>query len=234
MESDVIEHSQDVFSAVMSPGDTVYSVADMQSKLNLLSSSVLRGLQMLFGIVILGLSITLIKSQRKAWEGSALDIIAPAPPTILPLAAAIGAISLAAAVFSLVIAWTNILREYIEMLVDVVVIMLNMVGGVIIAIKLQGMNCGDTSFKTRLGNGYYPFKGSLGGIDILNGGCYEDDVPYGDERVASCAFTSSNENVPQLNVRCKQSQTDSIFMFLTVAICFATMLLTFLRMKKSI
>lgn len=100
----------------------------MQSRFNLLSSSGLRGLQMLFGIVVLGLSITLIKGQSKRWDDGRT---APAPPTILPLAAAIGAVSLAAAIFSLVIAWTNLLREYIEMAVDVVVILLNIVGGVV-------------------------------------------------------------------------------------------------------
>jgi len=49
-----------------------------------------------------------------------------------------------------------------------------------------------------------------------------------------CANTSGEEFYPRLNLRCKQSQTDSIFMFLTVVICFATMVLTFFRMKKNI
>jgi hypothetical protein len=52
-------------------------------------------------------------------------------PWTLSLATAIGALSLVAAVFSLVIAWTNLLREYIEMVVDVIVVVANMVGGVV-------------------------------------------------------------------------------------------------------
>jgi hypothetical protein len=35
-----------------------------------------------------------------------------------------------------------------------------------------------------------------------------------------------------LNVRCMQSQADSVFMFLTVVVLFGTMALTFLRTKR--
>jgi hypothetical protein len=38
----------------------------------------------------------------------------------------------------------------------------------------------------------------------------------------------------QLNIRCKQSGTDSVFMFLTVAVVLGTATLTFLRMKKNV
>jgi hypothetical protein len=48
-----------------------------------------------------------------------------------------------------------------------------------------------------------------------------------------CSNTYISEHLEQLNVRCKQSQTDSVFMFLKVVVLFATIALTFLRMKKS-
>jgi hypothetical protein len=99
----------------------------MSSKLNLLVSSVLRGFQTLFAIIVLGLSVTLVKDHNNHDEHEGY----PGPPAILPLAAAIGALSLVAAVFSLAIAWTDFLREYIEMLVDLVVIMANIVGGTV-------------------------------------------------------------------------------------------------------
>jgi hypothetical protein len=38
----------------------------------------------------------------------------------------------------------------------------------------------------------------------------------------------------QLNIRCKQSGTDSVFMFLTVAVLLATLTLTYLRLRKSV
>ena len=97
----------------------------MQHKFNLLVSSVLRGAQMLFGIIVLGLSVTLIKDQNDHGDY-------PGPwssaPVALTLSAAIGALSLAAAILSLTIAWTDCLREYIEMLVDVIVVVANVVG----------------------------------------------------------------------------------------------------------
>jgi hypothetical protein len=94
---------------------------------NLIIASVLRGFQILFSLFIFGLSIMLVNdhnlhSGQPGW---------PRVPIVLPLAIAIGALSLLAAVFNLVIAWTEYLREYIEMAVDVVVVIANMVGGVV-------------------------------------------------------------------------------------------------------
>ena len=94
---------------------------------NLIIASVLRGFQILFALVIFSLSIMLVNDHglhngQSGW---------PRVPIILPLAIAIGVLSLLAAIFSLVVAWTNYLREYIEMAVDVVVVLTNSVGGVV-------------------------------------------------------------------------------------------------------
>jgi hypothetical protein len=94
---------------------------------NLIIASVLRGFQILFGLVIFGLSIMLVNDHNLHGGQSGW----PRVPIILPLAIAIGALSVLAAVFSLVIAWTNYLREYVEMAVDVVVVLVNIVGGVV-------------------------------------------------------------------------------------------------------
>jgi hypothetical protein len=82
----------------------------MQSKINLLASSALRGLQMLFGIVVLGLSVTLVKDHydHRNWDDR--YGISKAP-FILSLAAAIGGLSLVAAVFNLTIAWMEFLNR---------------------------------------------------------------------------------------------------------------------------
>jgi uncharacterized membrane protein (UPF0182 family) len=103
----------------------------MIHKCNIITSSALRGLQILFAIVVLGLSVTLVKDHNDHDEGVDYSSI----PAILPIATGIGAISLVAAVFSLTIAWTNFLREYIEMLVDIVIVLINIVGGTV--------SCGD-------------------------------------------------------------------------------------------
>jgi hypothetical protein len=99
----------------------------MIHKCNIITSSALRGLQILFAIVVLGLSVTLVKDHND--HGG--DLGYSSVPAILPISTGIGAISMVAAVFSLTIAWTNFLREYIEMLVDVVIVLINIVGGTV-------------------------------------------------------------------------------------------------------
>jgi hypothetical protein len=101
----------------------------MRSKLSLISTSTLRGLQILFAIIVLCLSVTLTKNYNRSKDADAWEN--PRPPTILTLATAVGGLSLIAAVFNLVVAWTECLREYIEMLVDVVVILANIVAGTV-------------------------------------------------------------------------------------------------------
>jgi hypothetical protein len=99
----------------------------MPSRVNIFASTALRGLQILFSHIVIGLSVTLVKNHNNhgGEEGY------PGPPTILPLSTGIGTLSLVAAVFSLAIAWTNCLREYIEMMVDMVVIAANVVAGTV-------------------------------------------------------------------------------------------------------
>ncbi|KAH7078887.1 marvel domain-containing protein [Paraphoma chrysanthemicola] len=193
----------------------------MIHKFNILTSSVLRGFQILFAIV-LGLSVTLVKDHND--HGGATDF--PSAPAILPISTGIGAISLVAAVLSLAIAWTSFLREYIEMLVDVVIVMINIVGGTIIAIKLKGAKCADSSEENRFGKDRtYPYAGGLASIDLLNGGCMKQDGEGG-------CFNVAKGRWGKLNTRCMQSQADSVFMFHTVVVLFGTIALTFLRLKS--
>jgi hypothetical protein len=108
--------------------EPISNVATMRERLDLLSGSVLRGFQMLFFVVVLGLSVTLVKHYGDGWEQQ--DQQRPSAPWTLSVATGIGALSLVAAVFSLVITWTNLLREYIKIVVDRIVVVVNVVGGV--------------------------------------------------------------------------------------------------------
>lgn len=103
----------------------------MKHKVDLFVSSGLRGFQMLFAVVVLGLSVTLIKGHYDSHKTLPL----PAAPFVLPLSAAIGAITFVAAIFNLAIAWTNFLRDYVEMLVDMVIIVANMAAGTVCFLK---------------------------------------------------------------------------------------------------
>jgi hypothetical protein len=222
----------------------------MRPKLNLLCSTALRAFQILFAIVVLGLSATLIKNH------GIRDPMYPYPelyntglPMILPLATAIGVLSLLAAVFNLIIAWTDLLREHVEMLVDFIVAVANVVGGTvgltsnsmiyflqlilvkIILLRIRGKDCNNTEGTNLFGTGDYPYKGSLASIDILNGGCgAREDAPD----TWLCVNVNNDHLHNHLNIRCRQSGTDSVFMFMTVAIVFGTIALTYQRMKKNL
>ncbi|KAI4956076.1 hypothetical protein J4E91_000286 [Alternaria rosae] len=187
----------------------------------LIPSSILRALQALFGIIVLGLSVTLIRGHNPLhWTISKL-------PTLLPFAAAIGGLTIAGALVGFVLSWTEFLRGFFEILLDIAVLLANLVGGVLIAIRLKGKNCYDESDRNRVGNRGYPFKGSLGSIDILNGGCTEKNG------VGICYYASWADQEAKLNTRCRQSQANSVFMFLTVVVLFAGLTLTYLRIKRT-
>jgi len=62
----------------------------------------------------------------------------------------------------------------------------------------------------------------LEGIDILSGACNSGGCIY-----------STQAEAGHLNTRCKQSQADSVFMFLTVVVLFVALALTYLRIKKT-
>ncbi|KAF1913975.1 marvel domain-containing protein [Ampelomyces quisqualis] len=201
----------------------------MRPKLNLLCGSGLRGLQVVFALVVLGLSATLIKTHGTSGEGYWRYKTSGIPPT-LSLATAVGAVTLIAGIFNLVVAWTELLREYVEILIDLVIMVANVVCGTVISIKLRGKNCNDDSDENRVGVGGWPYQGSLAAIDILNGGC----TSWNDGRTGRCVYAEDMDKRYKLNERCKQSGTDSVFMFLTVAVLLTTMTLTFLRMKKNV
>ncbi|KAG9378718.1 hypothetical protein A1F94_010487 [Pyrenophora tritici-repentis] len=158
---------------------------------SLLPATFLRALQLLLGIITLGLSVTLLNR----WAPSESHL--PGPPILLPLSAGIGGVTLIGAILGLILAWTELLLGYFQVSIDIVVLLANVVGGVLLAMRLQGKNCFDTSRKNKWGSGEFPFKGSLAGIDILNGGC---DDEY-------CYYVT--EDGKHLNTRCKQSQADS-------------------------
>ena len=91
----------------------------------LIPSSILRALQALFGIIVLGLSITLINGHNPSSSP------VPTVPTLLPFSAAIGGVTLAGALAGFVLAWTEFLRGYFEIILDIFTLLANLVGGVV-------------------------------------------------------------------------------------------------------
>lgn len=83
-------------------------------------SLVLRGFQFLFGIVVLGLSVTLIRGHH---YGST--------PASLGFGAAVGGISILASLFGIAATWISFLEGIIGLAVDSVVALINIAGGVV-------------------------------------------------------------------------------------------------------
>jgi hypothetical protein len=96
-----------------------------------------------------------------------------------------------------------------------------------IAVKLQGRNC-NQSFDEIMELAC-PYTGTLGHVDIVNGGCGPIAT-----NPCMCGVLDLTDNHFLINTRCKQSQSDSVFMFIIVILGFATMALAYLRTKKSL
>lgn len=99
----------------------------MKEKIDLLAVLGLRRFQMLFGIFVLGLSVTLVKGHYASHGILNYSGV----PLILPLSAAIGVFTFSVAILNLAIMWTNFLRDYIEMVIETIVIVANMVVGTV-------------------------------------------------------------------------------------------------------
>lgn len=110
----------------------------MNLKTNLWIGTALRGLQILFGIVVLGISVTLAK-QHYDYTGITPEQIKmikdtgtlSGVPFILPWASTVGAITFVTGIANLAIAWTSRCREHIEMLIDIVIMFANVAAGTV-------------------------------------------------------------------------------------------------------
>lgn len=80
----------------------------------------LRAFQLLFGIVILGLSVTLVRNHN-------LGTL----PSVLGYAAFLGGATIVAALIGLVATWVSILEGFVGMAIDAVAAILNLAGGIV-------------------------------------------------------------------------------------------------------
>lgn len=80
----------------------------------------LRGFQLLFGIVVLGLSATLIAGHR--WGGL---------PATLGFAAFVGAVIIIGSIIGIASKWVSMLEGKIGMLIDAVVALIATAGGIV-------------------------------------------------------------------------------------------------------
>ncbi|KAH8723894.1 marvel domain-containing protein [Phaeosphaeriaceae sp. PMI808] len=195
----------------------------MSSRYRLFTIIALRGLQIIFAMGIINLSITLIK-EHNAHANSGRSRF----PITLPAVTAIGILSLVAAVSNFFTSWTNFLYEYMEMIVDAAIIMMNIVGGTVMTIRLQGKDCHRNSSSNRVRSVNFPNSGALGYTDILNGGCANV------KDISSCYSTTLNDRNEHLNACYMRNKTTCVLMFLTAVVVFISIVLTYLRRRSRI
>lgn len=161
----------------------------------------LRGAQFLFGIIILGLSVDLIRGHK----------VGDAPST-LEYGAFLGGVGILGAIIGILSAWVEVLQTLIGTGIDAVIALLNIAGGILVAIKMRGANC-----NARYRNDYE----KLNKINIINGGCVD----------GNCWWETIDAG--KLKTRCKQNQADMAFMFIIAVTFLASAALVFMRGKRS-
>ena len=87
---------------------------------------VLRGVQALFGIVVLGLSVTLLRGHH--WGDA---------PASLGYGAFVGGLSILGALIGLAATWFDFLGGVIGLIVDAVVALVNIAGGIVSTLFLN-------------------------------------------------------------------------------------------------
>jgi hypothetical protein len=99
---------------------------------NAIVNFVLRGFNIIFASIVLGLSIGLMKGQ---WEGES-------SPVSLQFAAFVGAISLLGGFIGLAAEWVTILQGKIGLIIDGVITVMNIAGGVVSStLSIGGQTC---------------------------------------------------------------------------------------------
>jgi hypothetical protein len=91
----------------------------------------------------------------------------------------------------------------------------------LLAIQIGVPNCSDNSPENLV---------KLYKNHLFNGGCRKDVELDNGSKMDVC--WNSGDRTDQLNVRCKEAQADTVFLFFTVAILLVSATMVFLRTKK--
>ncbi|KAF1366051.1 hypothetical protein EJ07DRAFT_161099 [Lizonia empirigonia] len=170
----------------------------------------IRGTQALFAIVVFSLSISLIKGHH---VGSL--------PSTLGFVAFVGGLSFVGALLGIAAHWLVVLQGQVGVFMDAVIAGVNIAGGILMAIKLEGVQCKAGKWE----NDWNKIRnaGKLYTNVIICGGFQKED---GDN------YCFWGDKIGTLLSRCRMSQADSAFMFLTAIVVAVAAVLGFLRMKR--
>lgn len=180
----------------------MYAQSNNMAIANPILNFVVRGFQALFGIVVLGISVSLIRGHH--W-GSL--------PASLGFSAFVGGVTILGAALGVAALFLTFLDGMVGLIIDALVALINAAGGIVLAIKISGVDCnGDIDYHS---------AAKIVFNDIFNGGCRRDD---------QCWYWFTDPEV--MVSRCRSTQADCVFMFLAVLVLAVSAMLAFLRMKK--
>ncbi|KAI8938023.1 hypothetical protein NX059_005697 [Plenodomus lindquistii] len=173
-----------------------------------IANFVLRGFQALFAIVVIGLSVTLIRGHH--W-GSL--------PWQLGFACFAGGLAFVAALIGLAGSFISLLEGMVGLIIDGVVAVINILGGIIMAVKLDGVKCEN--------------KGSVdNGIKIVENELFNGGTRNGVTWVEYQYQENEKKYVDVVLGHCREVQADTVFMFLTAVVFLVSGVLLFLRARK--
>ncbi|KAF2110033.1 marvel domain-containing protein [Lophiotrema nucula] len=173
----------------------------------------LRAFQFLFGVVVLGLSISLIKNSP----------LVDGPNSKHAYAAFVGAITTVTAIMGVLSLWFPAVGGIISMVFDGFIILVNLVGGLIIAITIGNIKCSShRNSRSTFVNFSKLVSNSLIGCSLTS----SDACTAWDRK-------SDDDVIHMLVGRCQMNQADAAFQFLTVLVLLGSLVVTWMRMKNN-
>ncbi|KAI0129115.1 marvel domain-containing protein [Xylariales sp. AK1849] len=149
-----------------------------------------RAFLLLFGAVVLGLSITLAKQQ-----------VVGSPPSETSFSSFVGAFGIVVSAIGLLSLWLSKISPMITIVIDALASVFYLAGGIALTVALKGVSSctsnDDYAVLTRFEN------------KLLNGGCVTDN----DGKVVGC-FAGDDDRASLTIGRCQRVQADYVFEYL--------------------
>ncbi|OJD35081.1 non-classical export protein [Diplodia corticola] len=169
----------------------------------LVINGVARTFQIICAAVVLGLSITLIKSQSYGTVAAN------------NYAAFTGGFALLVGLIGVAAIFIESLAGLIMVAADALAALFLLAGGIAVAVKLRHLSCSSKSDENRY---------RLGKNELTNGGCIKDNKG----RLQDCGAHSVGSALD----RCVKNSADAAFMIITAVLCMGTLVIALLAMKR--
>ncbi|KAF1840847.1 uncharacterized protein K460DRAFT_420704 [Cucurbitaria berberidis CBS 394.84] len=159
-----------------------------------------RSLQGILAVSTIGLAAVLIADQS------------PGANAALKYGVAVGVVTFLGAVLGILALWLPILQGLILLLADTVVLALNLAGGILFAVKLEGVDCMNQTMEY--------MRDTLSHISLLNGDCPTEKLLY------KCL--SYDEGDGFLQRRCRWATAAAVLMFVNFIIVLVGILIEYI------